>query len=58
MSLETDNPQYATGKLICEDILRTISGRWKTAGKDMIPRYPLLIVMHLLTDYVAPQASI
>lgn len=32
MSLETDNAQYVAGKLVCEDILGSISGRWKTAG--------------------------
>ncbi|KAF7591739.1 hypothetical protein BBP40_001183 [Aspergillus hancockii] len=32
MSLETNNPQYATGKLICEDILSSINIRWKVAG--------------------------
>jgi hypothetical protein len=33
MSLETNNPQYATGKRICQDILRVINIRWKVAGK-------------------------
>ncbi|BCR89577.1 fungal specific transcription factor domain-containing protein [Aspergillus chevalieri] len=32
MTLETDNAQYAAGKLVCENILRSVNGRWRTAG--------------------------
>jgi hypothetical protein len=33
MSLETNNAQYIAGKLICADMLRSMSARWKLAGK-------------------------
>lgn len=32
LSLETDNAQYVAGKQVCENLLRFISSRWKTAG--------------------------
>jgi hypothetical protein len=34
--VETNNPQYLTGKLICEDTLRSMSVRWKVAGNNLL----------------------
>ena len=34
--LETNNVQYATGKLGCEDMLRSTSRRWKVASSGQL----------------------
>lgn len=35
MAFETGNPQYTNGKIACEDMLRSVSARWETAGTFM-----------------------
>lgn len=33
VSLETNNPQLGPAKMVSEDMLRFLDGRWKSAGK-------------------------
>ncbi|EAW06925.1 transcription factor domain protein [Aspergillus clavatus NRRL 1] len=35
MAHETGDPQFVIGKLMCEDVLRLLDGRWRTAGKAL-----------------------
>lgn len=35
LSAETNDPQYTTGKRICEDALRSMNARWELAGNTI-----------------------